>query len=95
VTDLSLNERVAIVTGASRGIGRAVALELAARGASVVVNYNNSPERADEVVKEIEAAGGKAAAFQLWRPAHSGQQCRHYPRYGYHDDARSRLGCGH
>jgi len=64
VTDLSLNERVAIVTGASRGIGRAVALELAARGASVVVNYNNSPERADEVVKEIEAAGGKAAAFQ-------------------------------
>jgi len=64
VTDLSLNERVAIVTGASRGIGRAVALELAVRGASVVVNYNNSPERADEVVKEIEAAGGKAAAFQ-------------------------------
>jgi len=64
VTDLSLNERVAIVTGASRGIGRAIALELAARGASVVVNYNNSPERAEEVVKEIEAAGGKAAAFQ-------------------------------
>jgi len=64
VTDLSLNERVAIVTGASRGIGRAIALELAARGASVVVNYNNSPERAEEVVKEIEAASGKAAAFQ-------------------------------
>jgi 3-oxoacyl-[acyl-carrier protein] reductase len=61
---LSLENRVAIVTGASRGIGRAVALELAARGAAVVVNYNSSPERADEVVKEIEAGGGKAAAFQ-------------------------------
>ncbi len=61
---LSLENRVAIVTGGSRGIGRAVALELAARGASVVVNYNSSPERADAVVKEIEAAGGKAAVFQ-------------------------------
>ena len=61
---LSLENRVAIVTGASRGIGRAVALELAARGTAVVVNYNSSSERADEVVKEIEAAGGKAAAFQ-------------------------------
>jgi len=64
VTDLSLNERIAIVTGASRGIGRAAALELSARGAAVVVNYNRSPERAVEVVKEIESAGGKAAAFQ-------------------------------
>ena len=64
MTDLSLNERIAIVTGASRGIGRAVALELSARGASVVVNYNSSPDKAEEVVKEIEAAGGKAAAFQ-------------------------------
>jgi 3-oxoacyl-[acyl-carrier protein] reductase len=64
VTDLSLNERVAIVTGGSRGIGRAVALELAVRGASVVVNYNTSPGRAEEVVNQIEAGGGKAAAFQ-------------------------------
>ena len=61
---LSLNERVAIVTGASRGIGRAVALELAQRGAAVVVNYNKSPEGAEQVVGEITAAGGKAAAFQ-------------------------------
>ena len=64
MTEKTLDERVAIVTGGSRGIGRAVALELAARGASVVVNYNNSPDRAEEVVKEITTAGGKAAAFQ-------------------------------
>ena len=61
---LSLNERIAIVTGASRGIGRAVALELARRGAAVVVNYNKSSEGAEQVVSEITAAGGKAAAFQ-------------------------------
>ena len=61
---LSLENRVAIVTGGSRGIGRAVALELAARGAAVVVNYNSSPGKAEEVVKAIQAGGGKAAAFQ-------------------------------
>jgi 3-oxoacyl-[acyl-carrier protein] reductase len=61
---LSLSERVAIVTGGSRGIGRAVALELARRGAAVVVNYNKSPEAARAVVNEIEAAGGRAASFQ-------------------------------
>jgi len=52
------------VTGGSRGIGRAIALELAARGAAVTVNYNRSAEAADEVVKQIVDAGGKAAAFQ-------------------------------
>lgn len=61
---LSLKDRVAVVTGGSRGIGRAIALELAARGAAVVVNYNKSPEAATAVVKEIQASGGKAAAFQ-------------------------------
>jgi 3-oxoacyl-[acyl-carrier protein] reductase len=61
---LSLENKVAVVTGGSRGIGRAVALELAARGASVVVNYNSSPQAADDVVKQIEEAGGKAVAFQ-------------------------------
>lgn len=64
MTGKNLSERVAIVTGGSRGIGRAIALELAAHGAIVVVNYHSSPDRAEEVVKEIETAGGKAAAFQ-------------------------------
>src|SRR5687768_18464363 len=61
---LSLENKVALVTGGSRGIGRAVALELAARGAAVVVNYNKSSGAADEVVKKIQEAGGRAAAFQ-------------------------------
>ena len=61
---LSLENRVALVTGGSRGIGRAVALELAARGAAVVVNYNKSPQAAEEVVQEVQAAGGKAAPYQ-------------------------------
>ena len=55
-----LNGKVAVVTGASRGIGRAVALKLAGEGATVIINYNGSKERAEEVKKEIEAAGGKA-----------------------------------
>jgi len=61
---LSLENKVALITGGSRGIGRAIALEFAARGAVVVVNYNKSPESAEEVVKQIQAAGGKAAAYQ-------------------------------
>lgn len=61
---LSLENKVAVVTGGSRGIGAAVAIELASRGAAVVVNYNSSPDAANDVVKKIEDAGGKAAAFQ-------------------------------
>lgn len=60
----SLENKVALITGGSRGIGRAVALELAARGAAVVVNFHKSPEAADNVVKKIQEAGGRAAAFQ-------------------------------
>lgn len=59
-----LNEKVAIVTGASRGIGRSIAQVLASEGAKVVVNYNSSAEAAEEVVSEIKAAGGEAVAFK-------------------------------
>ena len=55
---------VAVVTGASRGIGRAIALELAGRGNLVVINYNGSAEKAEEVKKEIEQAGGEAVLMQ-------------------------------
>ena len=59
-----LENKVAVVTGASRGIGRGIALAMAREGAMVVVNYNGSKDRADEVVSEIEANGGKAVAIQ-------------------------------
>jgi len=62
--DKSLENKVAVVTGASRGIGRAIALGLARRGASVVVNYNRSAEAAAEVVAAIEGAGGRAIVVQ-------------------------------
>lgn len=63
-TDLQrLQGKVAIVTGASRGIGRATALSLAAEGAKVVVNYASSRESADRVVAEIEAIGSQAIAL--------------------------------
>jgi 3-oxoacyl-[acyl-carrier protein] reductase len=61
---LSLEGRVAVVTGASRGIGRAIATELALRGASVVVNYLSSPQAAEDVVNQIHAQNGKAVAYQ-------------------------------
>ena len=57
-------DHVAVVTGASRGIGRAIALRLAAGGARVVVNYHSSQAAADQVVEQIKAAGGQAIAVQ-------------------------------
>ena len=61
---LMLQGKVAVVTGASRGIGRAIALELARQGAAVVVNYLKSAEAAEDVVNSIQDGGGRAAAFQ-------------------------------
>src|SRR5258706_2192063 len=56
--------KIAVVTGASKGIGAAIATHLAAEGAAVVVNYSSSKEGADRVVKEITSAGGRAVAVQ-------------------------------
>ena len=60
----SLREQVAVVTGASRGIGRAIAQEFAKLGATVVVNYASSSKAAEELVSDITAAGGNAIALQ-------------------------------
>jgi 3-oxoacyl-[acyl-carrier protein] reductase len=59
-----LTGKVAIVTGGSRGIGRAIAERMGQEGATVVVNYTKSADRAQEVVQHIEASGGHAAAIQ-------------------------------
>jgi 3-oxoacyl-[acyl-carrier protein] reductase len=61
---IDLNERVALVTGASRGIGRAIALELANGGAAVAVNYRERADAAEEVVARIHDAGGHATAVR-------------------------------
>jgi 3-oxoacyl-[acyl-carrier protein] reductase len=61
---LSLDGRIAIVTGASRGIGKSVAMLLAKRGAAVLVNYNQSAQAAEGLVDDIRADGGQALAFQ-------------------------------
>ena len=60
---MKLEGKTALVTGASRGIGKAIAKALAAEGAMVAVNYNGSKEAAEQVVAEIQAQGGKAASF--------------------------------
>ncbi|NTU78296.1 MAG: SDR family NAD(P)-dependent oxidoreductase, partial [Chloroflexales bacterium] len=59
---MALDNQVAVVTGGSRGIGRAAALELAAAGARVMVNYQRSAAAAEEVVGLITARGGEAFA---------------------------------
>ena len=57
-------QKVALVTGASRGIGRAIALELASRGAIVAINCRSSRGEADSVQEEIEQSGGSSKVFQ-------------------------------
>lgn len=61
---MKLNSKVAVVTGASRGIGKAIALKLAKEGAKVVVNYNSSEEEANKVVEEIVALGSEGISIK-------------------------------
>ncbi len=58
-----LSGKIALVTGAGRGIGKAIALELAKKGAFVVINYNGSEQRAKETLEEIYAAGGRGITY--------------------------------
>ena len=60
---MSIKDRVALVTGGGRGVGKGISLSLGAAGASVAVNYRRDEESASETVREIEALGGKAIAF--------------------------------
>jgi 3-oxoacyl-[acyl-carrier protein] reductase len=64
MTDKPLSGKVALVTGAGRGIGRIIALRLAEDGATIVAHYAHSKAGADQTVAEIKAAGGKAIAYQ-------------------------------
>lgn len=61
---MGLTGKCAVVTGASRGIGRAIAIELANQGANVVVNFSGNAQKAEQVVEEIKANGGEAIAVQ-------------------------------
>ena len=59
-----LKNKIVLITGAGRGIGRAIAIALAKEGAEVVINYNGSEERAKEVKQTIEENGGKASIYK-------------------------------
>ncbi|MEG0380909.1 MAG: 3-oxoacyl-[acyl-carrier-protein] reductase [Kurthia sp.] len=61
---MRFTNKTAVVTGASRGIGREIALKLASEGAKVVVNYSGSQEKAEEVVAQIQSNGGQAIAYK-------------------------------
>src|ERR1700754_1666487 len=63
-TNKKLSGQVAIITGASSGIGAGVAKAMAAEGATVVVNYSSSPDKADKILSEITSAGGKGFTFK-------------------------------
>ena len=65
---MTLDGRVAIITGSGQGIGRAIALRFAREGATVVINYRHDPTEASQVVEEIEAAGGRHGPSALTSP---------------------------
>lgn len=61
---INLSGKVAVITGGSRGIGRAIAKQLAAQGAKIVINYRGNAAAAEQAVQEIASAGGEAIAVQ-------------------------------
>lgn len=71
-----LEGKIAVVTGASRGIGRAVARRLASEGATVIINYNGSREKAEETLREIEETGGRGVIEQC--DVSDFEQCREF-----------------
>lgn len=73
---MMLEGKIAVVTGASRGIGRAVAQRLASEGATVIINYNGSKEKAEETLREIEETGGRGAIEQC--DVSDFEQCREF-----------------
>lgn len=73
---MMLKGKIAVVTGASRGIGRAVAQRLASEGATVIINYNGSREKAEETLREIEETGGRGAIEQC--DVSDFEQCREF-----------------
>lgn len=60
-----MTQRIALITGGSRGLGKNAALKLAARGTGIILTYNNNAQDAQDVVREIEQSGGKAVAIPL------------------------------
>jgi 3-oxoacyl-[acyl-carrier protein] reductase len=72
--DLQLRERIALVTGGTRDVGRQIALLLAAEGVTVAVHFNRSADEAEQVVSEIRAKGGKAKSYQADVADHAGVQ---------------------
>jgi 3-oxoacyl-[acyl-carrier protein] reductase len=64
IMELKLKDKVALITGASRGIGAASSMALAHHGATVVINYIKSKDKAQELLDEIQKAGGKGMVFQ-------------------------------
>lgn len=73
---MMLEGKIAVVTGASRGIGRAVAQRLASEGATVIINYNGSKEKAEETLREIEETGGRGVIEQC--DVSDFEQCREF-----------------